>query len=147
MVVQRDVFSHLKHWRMPARQNPRSNQGMRLHCTVLFWVKLAGLEQNLIGNANLADIVQTRRNFDLSHLIQVQACCFCQECRKMPNPVSVPPGGVVSVLGGIRQTCDRLELRHFKISGALSHAGFELRIDLLNFLAALPQGISFGLGS
>ena len=95
VVVQRDLLRHEKLRQAPFTDQLPAVLAVLLHDRPLVGVEAPGLEQDRVGHAQLADIVQPRRQVDqLAHL-RVHALLQRQLLGQGADPVAVFAGVVV----------------------------------------------------
>ena len=70
----------------------------------------AFLQQHGIGNADLADVVHRRRDFEHVHGLGAKAEVLADQRRVLGHPHQVIAGGLVAELAGLRELGQRLEL-------------------------------------
>ena len=61
--------------------------GVGLDDLPLLWGEWAGLQENRVGNRDLADVVQGSRVSDLLAEVGVHADLLCQQRREAPDPL------------------------------------------------------------
>jgi hypothetical protein len=81
---------------------------MALHLLALPAAELAGLQQDLIGDADLADVVHRRRREQQLGALVVEAELAAEEGADCGDPVDVPAGFGVAQLDRHSQPFDRL---------------------------------------
>ncbi len=95
---------------------------VQLHRRELRRGVLAGLEEQLVRDADLADVVQPRGLADEDGLRRVDAELEGEQLARAPDPVGVLPRRVVAVLGREREAVEHLVLGVLELARALEHA-------------------------
>ncbi len=91
-------------------EGPGADFGVGLHDLKLLAVELAGLQQDAVGDAYLADVVQRARHVHELHVIAVDVIAELGIVRQMlgdraavfPNPLQVRAGVRIAGLGQFR---------------------------------------------
>jgi hypothetical protein len=99
VVGQRDALSHDKQRATAAGKDLGSDRRVRLHLLELPVAELARLEQDRVGNSDLADVVQRRGAPDQLNLLVGQPEPECEQRARAPEPPGVLLRIVVTVLG------------------------------------------------
>ena len=122
VVGERDLLGHHQQLVGAAREDPRADRRVQLHRRELLGRVLAGLQQQVVGDADLADVVQPRRVADERRLGWIHAELEREQLARPADPVGVLPGRVVAVLGREREAVEHLELRVLELARALHYA-------------------------
>ena len=101
-----------------------------LHLLVLQRGQRAALEQDPVGNADLADVVQRCRLADQLDLVRPVPERRIQRGSRPAHALGVAPGVVVAVLGGARQALEHLEVRGLELLGALGDGALQPAVVL-----------------
>ena len=99
--------------------------GVRLDDVVLALGQLAQLEQDVVGHADLADVVQRRGEADRVHQVVGQAHRRGNPRRDRADALRVLHRVVVAELGGAAEPLENLELRVLELGAAQRDLLFE----------------------
>ena len=108
----------------------RANRRVRAHHRHFAVGQLRRLEQQRVGNADLADVVQRRRAAHQPDVVSREAERRRQLRDDVADAFGMPAGVVVAVFGRHRQPLEHLDARFFELLRAAVH-GFEQRAILL----------------
>ena len=146
VVEGRDLLGRLEDVRPAPGEDRAPDLGMRLDDVELLATQRAGLEQDRIGDADLADVVQECRLTDQLHRLPVEAELEGDAGSHVRDPVRVGLRVVVAILGGERESRQRLVVgirelprRPFQLERALVHRLLE---PLLVLHARAPRAPS-----
>ncbi len=89
--------------------------GVGLDDRALLGRQRAGLEQDRVGDRDLADVVQRRRVAEALAEVRVHADLLGEQRREAPYPLDVRAGVLVAELDGHRETADGLGLRDLEL--------------------------------
>ena len=140
MVGQRALLGHLEQCERAAGEHLRADRRVGLHLRVLRDGELATLGEHRVGDSDLADVVQRRREPEQLDLVGGQSQALRDAARQHADAVCVLAGGVVVQLGGRGEAGEHLELRLFELPrgaagvGDVLDLGEELR-DALRVVA------------
>ena len=98
---------------------------MALHDLALLGVELARLEEDAVGDADLADVVQRARVAQQLGVRDAQPIWRREALAQEAHPLDVRAGVAVARLGRLGEAADDLELRLAQLLGALPDAALE----------------------
>jgi hypothetical protein len=111
--------------------------GVCLHDRALLRGQLARLEQDRVGNRDLADVVQRRRVSERRAEVRIHADMLSQQRREATDPLDVGARVLVAELDGHREPAHRLRLRDLELcKRPLQLAGAAVDLVLERYLAA-----------
>ena len=125
VVVERDLLRHLQDGEGALAEDLGAHLGVLLHHLPLGGGQLARLEEDLVGDADLADVVQRRGAPEQRGLVLAEAEAAGDQRGGPANALGVLVGGVVAVLGGDGEPLERLEAGFLERLGPLPHGPLE----------------------
>ena len=108
VVGERDLGRDLQNRKATFTENAPADHGVGLDDLELLRRELARLEQDRVGNPDLADVVQGGRALDHLDQLLVQAQHSREQVRGVRDALGVPVGVVVAVLAHQRQALEVL---------------------------------------
>ena len=110
VVDERDRRRQLEHLRRGAAQQPVADLGMALHRAPLLVGEAIPLEQDLVGDRDLADVVQRACVAQQPAALLVEPEAPRDQLAHPRHPLGVMPGLRIAELGGVGELADRLGL-------------------------------------
>ncbi len=133
MVAERNLFCHPQQAEAASREDPRADRRVRLDERELCFGELPELQQDRVGDSDLADVVQGRRTTDQGHCCVGQPDLPRDQGGHAAHAFRVLSRVVVAELRGTCQAFDDLDLRRFELAGPLADLRLEhlvLALDL-----------------
>ena len=116
---ERDLLGHHQELVGTAREDASADRRVQLHGREFVGGVLAGLQQQVVGDADLADVVQPGRLSDQRGLGRLEPEREREQLARAADPLGVLARRVVAVLGGEREPVEDLELGVLELEGAL----------------------------
>ncbi len=131
MVKPGDFFCDAHDRRAPPREDLRPDGRVPLHDGKLLRGKPPGLEQDRIGDSNLAEIVERSSPLHQLHHHRTETQRVRQQRGHPADPLDVLAGIVIPELGGAGQPIEDLEPGLVQVAGPLPDPGLEDPIVIL----------------
>jgi hypothetical protein len=125
VVGEGDLFSQFENGAGAAGEDGGADGHVSLDLGVLVWSQAAGFEQDLVGSANFAEVVEGRGQTYHFDLVLRESQLGGDERGKPPDPPSVAAGGVIAVFAREGEAFDYLPLRGFEFRGTFGDALFK----------------------
>jgi hypothetical protein len=138
VVRQGDLLGHPQQWHAAAGQDLRAHDRMRLDDVELARRERRRLQEDRVGDADLADVVEGRGALDRPRVRLGQAERAREEAGEPADATGVLAGVVVAVLGGTREALDDLEVRAVEGPRPLEDGLLELLLLALELRVQLP---------
>ena len=139
MVRAGDDLAHLHDRRAAAGEHLGADDRVGLHELPLVGLERALLEQDAIGDGDLADVVHRRRVQQQLDVGVAQPRRPAELGAHAAHPRDVHAGVVVARLGGVAEPAHDLELALAQVGGALAHRGLQARVVARDLLLGQRQ--------
>ncbi len=141
VVTGGDHRRHLQHRRAAASEQARPERGVAFHHVVLLRGQVSALEQDVVGDGDLADVVQRGRLAQTPDLLRAHSQTRADLRRKHSDSLRVLKGAVVAVLDRDGQQLQGLRARVVELARSLHDLALERSCAVEQLLLGLALSV------